>query len=243
MVHVVSHESTAPYWHLDAREVPAPRVTVPRNHSARVGGAVVRRADLAPHEVRLVDGVRVTSPLRTVLDLARSSPFEWGLAAADSALRLHLLSPAALQGAAAASRGPGAPQLRKVAAHADGRAGSCLESLLRALLIGHDLGPLALQVALFRDGHAYDLAVPDARILIEADGARFHRDDRRAALDSEDVTIAAAEDHVVLRFTWWHVTRRPAWVVSVVRRTTERQRRRLALIRAARLRADARSRR
>ena len=218
-------------------------MTVPRNHSAPIDGVVVTRADLRDDEVCEVAGVRVTSPLRTVLDLARTCDLGWALAAADSALRRRLVSREALRRAACELRGPGATRVRRVAEAADGHAGSCLESLLRALLIEAAIGPLALQGALFRDGHAYDVAVSDARVLLEADGEEFHRQRERSLLDCEDVTTATVEDYLILRFTWYDVTRRPRWVVAGIRRTVERQRRRLARERATRLRAQRRARR
>lgn len=244
---VESHVSAALQWGLDADRPPRAQVTVPRNHSAPVPGRQVFRADLRADEVVCLHGTPTTSPLRTVVDCARTLPFGPALAVADSALRLGLVRARDLRADAAAARGPGATARRRVAEHADGRAASCLESLLRALLVEAGIGPLTLQVALFREGHPYDLAVPDARVLIEADGARWHVAEARVERDSEDITVASVEDYVILRFGWRHVTRRPAWTVAMVRRTVLRQRARLAREaraaagRAARARARAAS--
>ena len=57
-----------------------------------------------------------------------------------------LLDPDELLAAAAAARGPGCPNIRQVAACADGRAGSFLESMLRGLLITNNVDGFEPQV-------------------------------------------------------------------------------------------------
>jgi hypothetical protein len=238
---VVSHLSAAALWGLAVPARHPHHVTVPRDQSrAATHGCVVHRADLVAAEITVHDGVLVTTPLRTVLDCARSLPFGWGLAVADSALRLRLVTRHQLQHGAARSLGPGATSLRRVCRACDHRAGSALESLTRALCLDHGIGPLELQVRLSRDGHPYDLAVVGARTLIEADGAEHHRTAARFAQDCEDMTLAAAEDHLVLRPTWYDVTRRPLWTVEAIRRTVERQRIRLRRERVAQQRTVTR---
>lgn len=64
----VSFETAVAIWGirtLDAR--PHPVLTVARDRSrARCDGVDLHRADLAPGDVLLKDGIRLTSPLRTV---------------------------------------------------------------------------------------------------------------------------------------------------------------------------------
>lgn len=85
---------------------------------------------------------------------------------------------------------------------ADGRAESCLESLTRAPLIDERIGPLALQHRLVDDGHPYDLHVVGTRLLIECDGAEHHRLSARFVRDCEDATLAAGDQHLLVRLTW-----------------------------------------
>jgi hypothetical protein len=131
---VVSHESAAEHWGI---EVPRavdrrPQVTVRRGRShLHASGVELHWADVPASD--LDSGF--TTPLRTVLDLARLRELGPALAAADCALRQGLVLPGDLRTGADALRGPGCVQARLVAELADGRAASVLESMLRAIVI------------------------------------------------------------------------------------------------------------
>ena len=80
----------------------------------------------------MVDGVLITSPARTVFDVARSLPWEYGVAAADSALRLGLCSAEDLLDVLeAAARTPGASRAHRIIEFADAGAESVGESICR----------------------------------------------------------------------------------------------------------------
>lgn len=219
---VESHESAAARHGLPVPHGHARHLTVGRSRGWPVGGAVTHRNNLRDDEIETSCGVLVTAPLRTVADCARTMPFGWGLAVADAALRLRLIGDRELAQAARSSRGPGAPQLRRVARWADARADSPLESLTRALLVDAEIGPLALQYRLEDDGHPYDLHVVGTRVLVECDGAQHHRGPDRFVQDCEDATTAAAARHLVIRLTWYDVTRRPRWSIDHVRAAVAR---------------------
>lgn len=104
----------------------------------------------APTEDVVVNGVRATAPARTVIDLARTEPFETALCAADHALRHGLCSSHDLARAAAAvaPRVRGRPAAQVVAALADARAMSAGESFSRARMFQLDLPRPDLQVPL-----------------------------------------------------------------------------------------------
>jgi hypothetical protein len=91
---VLSHVTAALVHGLPLRAVPLDRVHATR---ARRSGARRSRylhlhaADLDPDEVVEVDGLPVTSPARTLVDLGRSLPFEQALVPADAALHRHLV--------------------------------------------------------------------------------------------------------------------------------------------------------
>jgi len=129
---VVSHESAAILWGLDV-------ATRPERHHLTVGtrrlalgpGVTTHWADLAAHDVDHA----VTTPVRTVLDCARTLPFREALVIADSALRTGQVSTQDLTSAAAALRGAGSARVRRVVTNADPRAESALESLLRGVLL------------------------------------------------------------------------------------------------------------
>lgn len=115
-------------------EIAAPsRVTAyPRN-------VVVRRYGSDAPTIT-VEGVRVTTPERTVLDCARWLPFREGLAVADSSLRLDLVDGGRLnEYVRSAGRGlRGVARARLVARLADPRPENGMESIARATM--YELG-------------------------------------------------------------------------------------------------------
>lgn len=141
----VSHESAARLWFLETLHPPAQvHVTVPvegRSRSA-ARGTRLHWSDLAPAEVR----GRVTSPLRTVLDCARTLPFADALAVADSALRRRAVERDELDLAAAGLVGRGTVRARRVVAAADGRAANPFESGLRAIVLERGIPGFAPQL-------------------------------------------------------------------------------------------------
>jgi hypothetical protein len=86
---VLSHLSAARFWGWEvASPLDVVEAVVPRDRRApRATRVVVRRRDLAAGDVT-VPGV--TSPLRTVLDVASDHPFPTALAVADSARRMKV---------------------------------------------------------------------------------------------------------------------------------------------------------
>ncbi|WP_433284552.1 hypothetical protein ACQPZQ_25060 [Pseudonocardia sp. CA-142604] len=135
---VVSHASAAVVLGLPLWNVPLGHVHVTRcrrSGARRSSGAHVHAAPLEPDEIVEVDGLRLTSPARTVVDLARWLPFEQAVVAADGALRLELVTRAGLAEAVErAARRSGSPAARRVVAFADERSESPGESRSRVAL-------------------------------------------------------------------------------------------------------------
>jgi very-short-patch-repair endonuclease len=217
---VVSHDSAAALWGLDLAHQPGQYVTVARNRSrAKHPGIAVRRADVGETEVRR--GVRVTTPLRTVLDCAAELELACAVVVADSALRDGHLTLDELRTAAAAVRGRHAGKVRKMAALADDRSGSVLESLLRVLLVEAGLGPDECQWTV-RDQNArfvarVDFAYLSARLIVEADGFEFHRERADYRKDRRRANAYCRADWSLLRFSWEDVRHDPDYVIDAVR--------------------------
>jgi len=153
---VVSHASAAvlhglPTWGMRLDRV---HVTRARRTGGRSGRQVhVHTAPLATQDLDVADGVPVTSVARTVVDLARTLPFEAAVAVADVALHSLITEPellvalqAALADALARSTGwRGSPEARRVLAFADARSGSVGESRSRVAIQRAGLPPPVLQ--------------------------------------------------------------------------------------------------
>jgi len=161
---VVSHVSAAVWHGWAVWAVPLGRVCVTR--SRRNGGRVhptvhVRSAPLRTDEIVLRAGVRVTSPARTVVDLARSVGFEAGVVVADQALAGRAVTPEELAAALRRQLGwPGIPRARRVVAFASGASRSVGESRSRVAIANAGLPAPVLQW-IVSDEHGRHLGTAD----------------------------------------------------------------------------------
>ncbi|MFL6080075.1 MAG: DUF559 domain-containing protein [Ornithinibacter sp.] len=209
----LSHVSAAVHHGWKVKTVPdAAWVTVPRNRRLREK----QRVGIRPHHAELgPDEVRhgVTVPLRTVLDCARALPFDEALAVADSALRGRAVTKAELREAASRAAGPGARQVRRVAAHADGSAANPFESVLRALCIeeGFELAP---QLELWAPGlyAVVDLGSEELLLVVEAEGFEHHGTRKGLLKDCRRHTELAVFGYSSLRYAFEDVMGDQPWV-------------------------------
>jgi hypothetical protein len=213
---VVSHASAAVLHGLPV-EVPE-HVHLTRHGSG--GGRIAHRVHLhvtalGADEVVVRDGIALTSPARTLVDLARSLPFSDAVVAADSALADALLGRGELDLAVAGTDGRrGGPAVRRVAAFADGRAESVAESLSRVALLRCGLPAPVPQWPVPMSGGGVlarvDFGWPELRTVGEVDGrvkyGRLLRPGRSAgdAVYAEKLREDAirAQGFAVVRWTW-----------------------------------------
>jgi hypothetical protein len=216
---VVSHVSAA-LWHgLPVWGVPLHRVHVTRNRrrsGGRCGDRVhVHSAPLGAADVVSVRGVPVTSVARTLLDVARTQPFEQAVVVADHALARELVGRNDLQDALAQrKRWPGVPQARRALAFADGGSGSVGESRSRVALARAGLPAPTLQwVVRDRNGRfvgCVDFGWPSLRAVGEFDGRIKYGRLRKPGQEPGDVVYAEklreddlrAQGLSVVRWTW-----------------------------------------
>jgi hypothetical protein len=140
--------------------------------------------DLLPCDWVEVGAVKVTTPLRTAMDLGCRLPRRQGLAAMDALMRAHRITRADLaRSLPRYRRRRGVVQLRELVPLADPRAESQPESWTRLEMLDRGLPAPELQFWVVVDGiptYRLDLAYPHARIAVEYDGEEFHSsiDDR-----------------------------------------------------------------
>lgn len=161
---------------------------------------------------QIVDGV--TEPIRTVLDCARDLDFDAALTVADSALRANAVTSDELREAARVVTGPGCRAARRVLLAADGRAANPLESVLRALCLqvaGLSVEP-QFSIETPSQWARVDLADPELRIVIEAEGYETHGTRGGSDNDCARYTALVGDGWLVLRFTWTQVMHRSTWV-------------------------------
>ena len=224
---VISHESAALIWGVPVPGIRTVSVTLPRNrHKRNARGVVTHWADLPPSEIEVVSGIAVTSPLRTLIDLARTFQLPEAVAAADAALRMGLAQPADLAGLLRYV-GRGAHLVRRMAALADGRAESPHESRVRVLLVLGGLPPEELQLVVAdpagRWRYRFDLAYPSAKTAVEADGLEYHGGAERVRRDALRDRRAAELGWLTVRLHDADIRASPAETVTNLRRVlTER---------------------
>ncbi len=147
---VASHLGAAAWWGWEVKRQPErPTVTVPRNRKVppeRRTDADVRWADLEEGEV--VDRI-VTSAARTVVDCARTLPWDEALTVADSALRHGDVTADELRAHADRVRGKGRAACLRVAEEASGAAADPWASVLRATAL--DVRRVRLDAATLAD--------------------------------------------------------------------------------------------
>lgn len=122
-----------------------------------------RRGGPSGRDVQEVSGLKVTTPLRTALDLGRTLAPEAALAALDRFLQLGLVQHRELLAELPRMAGqPGVPQLRRLVAMADGRSGCRAESVLRLRWYDAQL-PTPIPHVVVAPGLWLELALPVRR--------------------------------------------------------------------------------
>jgi very-short-patch-repair endonuclease len=214
--------STAAWLHgLDIAPCSPIEAAVPStSRTSRLVGVAVRRCSIPAAETSMRRGVRVTSAVRTIADLACRLPLTDAVALLDTALHGRLVNSGRLCDWAGTHAGyRGVRRLKRSLELADPAAESVMETRLRLLLVLAGLPHPRSQVSL-RDDLGHFLARPDllyseARLAIEYDGAT-HRASLAADNRRQNRLINAG--YRLLRFTAGDVLDAPAAVVSVVRR-------------------------
>lgn len=220
----LSHATAAALWGLERYERQGqPHVTVPPGRRGSVPGAITHRRIVGRAASRVIEGLRVTDPERTLLDEAWRRDVRDDVVedAVESALRLGLTTVERLW-AAAASREPGSRRLRRVLERRGGQRrprGSALEGafvrLMREAGLPQPVGQFEVRVA--NERFFVDFAFPALRVAIELDGMAKLRTTDGAAHFLRRQTLLAAAGWRLLRFTWDDVQHRPAWVVACLR--------------------------
>ena len=196
---VVSHLSAAFLHGLPLVAVGTPPVHLTRiaaNGARRSKVREVHSALLSDDEVVVIDGLRVTSAARTLVDIGCWCPGgRTVVAAADAALHSRLVSPASLAEALDLARGRhGLGRARTRLRFADGRAESPGESVLRWVMVQYGLPAPELQLEVFTPMGRFvarvDLAYPEEGLVVEFDGLVKYRSLIPAGMTASEVVIA-----------------------------------------------------
>ena len=185
---VLSGRSAAVLWGVDLAS-PQDDVECTVDPACRAGttrGIRVTRRALQDEEITRRAGVRVTTALRTALDLARIDPPDEAVVCLDRFLRAGSVTLAQVTEAAASLSGPGCRRVRAAVERADGLAGSPQETRLRLLLHASALPRPVAQYDV-RDGDGrfvgrVDFGWPEHRLAVEYEGL-WHGERQQVARD------------------------------------------------------------
>jgi hypothetical protein len=211
---VLSHFAAAVLWGLlvwDGRRV---EVTV-RGPGTRTHPRlrVHRTAHLEPEDIRVRYGIAVTSPARTLLDLASVLPYAQLRRAARQAQSLGLVTLGELV-AVLQRPGPrrGRSKLARIVAAGPAPTRSELEDIVLDLLLGAGFERPDVNVPLVLGGRRVipDFRWPGERLVVEADGAAWHDNPTAREDDAERQALLEAHGERVIRVTFEQAVARAA---------------------------------
>jgi len=203
----VSYRAAARIWGFEGILAEDPEITVPPWRDGSRAGILTHRALLPDSDVTLRYGIPVTTPCRTLVDLARVTSTYLLERAVDHTLRSSLVGAEQLAGYARATRGGGHVgiaalcELLRYRVEHPGIGDSEWADRVYGWIVDSGLEAPLRQVQVTLGGTVWilDMAYPDRKIAIEFDGYDYHG--RRHRFDSD----AARYDELVL--AGWTVLR------------------------------------
>jgi very-short-patch-repair endonuclease len=199
------------------------------NRRAEVAPHVVchRVERLAPGDVATVEGLRVTSVLRTLLDLSGTESRHDVRASVEEALRRKWTTVEKLTEYVERHPGHrGIALLRELAQEflgGDGPAESELEARVFEVLEAEGLPRPTRQRTICVGGRLrrIDFSFPGSRVLLEADGYAWHSTPEAFERDRARLSALTARGYRVLQWTWLALQQRPEHLVAELRRALQ----------------------
>jgi very-short-patch-repair endonuclease len=220
---LISHGTAAQHWGIHPMRPGPIEISVPATVSRRLRGARIhRRCSLTPGDRRVRDRIPLTSPIRTLADIAPTVSTKQLEAAVNEADRLDLVDPERLHRELKGMRGQrGVPALlrlldRRVVRLTDSELERRFLRLLRSAGLPR---PDTRQIV---NGFRVDFFWPDLGLIVEADGLRYHRTASQQARDRLRDQAHTAAGLTTLRFTHGQVRFDPDEVVDVLTRVIVR---------------------
>jgi very-short-patch-repair endonuclease len=210
---VLSHYPAAVLWGFrPPREGPID-VTVPDRKTRGRPGIRVHRSHLHPTDMTRKDGIPVTSPARTLLDLATTlGPRDLARATEEAQVQRRVSTHSLTEQFKRYPQHRGTAALRKALRTDPALTRSEAErrflELIRAARLPEPEANTQLQ------GYEVDFLWREAALIVEVDGYAFHSSRSSFERDrGRDATLAGGGWRVV-RFTWWQIVEEPEAVIA-----------------------------
>lgn len=216
----LSHRSAAALYRIGEERDGIVEVSVVRRGEHHRRGLRVRsRPSLPSKDLGTLNAIPVTSPVRTLIDLATLEPPNRVERAVNEADKHDHLDPNSLRKALDGYAGePGVMRLRLVLdKHTFRLSDQELELLFRPLAAAAGL-PVQL-TKVFVNDFEVDFFWPDLGLVVETDGWRYHRTPSAQTRDALRFQTHTAAGLTPLRFSHWQVKYDPGHVRSVLKRT------------------------
>jgi hypothetical protein len=200
---VLSHFSAAALWGLGTRWPTVHEVTLPARR--RPSGIWVHvHPTLEIKDIRKHRGIRLTSPARTLLDIApRQTEAGRERAVSQAILNTHMRADQLEDALRRYAHSPGAPPLRQPP--------SPTRSEFERLFPPYckRFGLPAPQMNAIVAGYEVDALFAVERVIVELDSWEYHRDRRSFEKDRERDAATLQADHATIRLTWDRFTNQP----------------------------------
>ena len=215
---VLSHQSAAALWRIGDGGVDPIDLIVAGDGGRKRRGIKTRRQVLAADEILVRDGLRVTTPERTLVDLAAAWDGRTLRKLVERAQDARRFNPAAIERVAARRphhRGTAALLALATLLGPDAdRAASELERLFLKLCRRARVPPPLVNELI--GGRRRDFVWPDVRLVIETDGYAYHSSRRAFRRDRQRDRELTALGWRPARFTFEEVVLEPRLVVAEI---------------------------
>jgi very-short-patch-repair endonuclease len=209
---VLSRATAGAVWGMRARVDDAIDVTIARGKRAGQTGIRIHHAPLTRGEVTWRDGLRITSPERTLHDLAQTIDQDDLDRTVNEAHVRGLTTPTRLLAYLARSSRPQGVAALREALRQEEVTKSELQRAMRELI--DKIGLPRPQTEVMVEGHLVDFLWPEQRLIVETDGHGAHGTRLRFETDRARDAHLTASGYRVLRFTWRQIRREPEVVAA-----------------------------
>ena len=217
-----SHRAAAALWNLDGYQLDVIEISTPRRLNSKLVLAHLA-GPVSIEDLTEIDGVPVTKIERTLLDLSAVEDLDSLEEAVDCALRRRLTTVNRLQLRLRSESGRhGIKKLRSILAERDDKgrpSASAFETRLNRLLLRSGL-PAMREYTIWDGGEfvaRVDFCFPDSKLIIEADGYRWHSGRRAWQRDRERRNRLTELGWTVIQATWADLMQRPGQTIERIR--------------------------
>jgi len=220
---VISESAAGALWALDGLTAERVHLWTPRSLKSDV--VMVHRGTVAPNDRRMLGPIRLTSPARTLVDLAGVLDDEDLTAVVEDAIHRGLTTPMSIARCLDAVGGkgrPGTPRLREILEDRGNQRAAMrrLEVKIWRTLRAKGLSPVRqYPVKCGTTTYWIDCAFPQWRVAVEGFGDRFHRAARNRKRELKRLADLASVHWRVLPVTWEDITDTPDHVVVNIVKT------------------------